>query len=75
MPIPVSCEMCFAEWTVPARAAGKRVKCPECGELDREATENERQRRATRAGEQKSERDDWQKLIDALEAALQEIGA
>ena len=32
MPIPVSCEMCFAEWSAPDRAAGKRVTCPDCGE-------------------------------------------
>lgn len=35
MRIQASCESCFHDFSVPSNAAGKRVKCPECGEVVR----------------------------------------
>ena len=35
MRIQANCESCFHDFSVPSNAAGKRVKCPECGEAVR----------------------------------------
>ena len=58
MRIQASCESCFHDFAVASTAAGKRVKCPECGEavrLPMDDGEDEPAPRKSSGGKRKSE--------------------
>ena len=57
MRIQASCDSCSHQFSVSSTAAGKRVKCPECGEAVRVSNEDDEepvQPRRSASGNQKS---------------------